>query len=142
MNTLNEEFQSLANSLKQLKKTYDEVFAVGVKIEYCSAEDVPKWMNSRHRLIARSQELSELIVQYVKSDTWMNTLTQSQQAWVSELRNNIVEMEPAIIQQHHKIIQQIRVKSQQLRGQLIQQNTQNRAINAYNTAPGSRMMAY
>lgn len=136
-----QEYQALASKLKQLHMTYQEVLDVGLKIEYCQVEDVNKWMNTRHRLIARGQELSEHLLLYLHNEEWMSALSQSQSAWVHEFRQSIVELEPAVLQQHHQLVQIIRKKSQNLRGQLVQQNTQTRAINAYVNAPGSRMIA-
>lgn len=135
------EYQALASTLKQLHGTYQEVLDVGLKIEYCKIEAVSKWMNSRHRLISRGQELSELVLLYLSNEEWMNALSPTQLAWVQEFRQSIIDLEPAVLQQHHHLTRVIRQKSQSLRGQLVQQNTQTRAINAYANAPGSRMIA-
>ena len=135
-----EEYQALAKILKQLHCTYQEILDVGIKIEYCQIDDVSKWMNSRHRLVARGQELTDQVLLYILNDDWMQALSVSQSAWVSEFRQSIIELEPAVLQQHHHIVKVIREKSQSLRGQLVQKNTQKRAMNAYRNAPGSRTM--
>lgn len=136
-----EEYQALVGSLKHLRATYEEVINIGIELKKCQGTDVPKWMNSRHRLLSRGQEITELLVCYFTNAQWMESLSVSQAAWVSEFRKNIVEMEPTILRQHHEIILTIRKKSQGLRNNLVSQNKHHRAINAYINAPGSRTVA-